>query len=692
LIANYHLKITDFPKQDYIAEFLFLQQAATRGLEDSKQLTKNLTEKNKELEISKNALINSNSILEHQVNERTKKIKNLALFPEQNPNPVLELDYEKKEIVYLNPVAKQKTEKYNLATFTDICNNFKLTDELITAKQNKKYEFNFNDKVFDTSVYFLETVPTIRLYLHDITEIRLKEKLEKIKQETFIEQQKTLLDLRNLSQELTINQKLEVIYRKTSAILKCDRCSVWLFNEEKNAINATSIYLKQTDAVIDGMSLYSKDFPKYFDALNKDEVIAATDAETHKATAEFTAPYLKPLNIVSMLDIPIIKSNKSIGVICNEYIENKHEFTEGDIAFAQSISDVISLAYETEQLQLSKLELKEKNESLQHAYNELVNLQTDLINQEKLATLGLLIAGIAHEVNTPLGAIKASNDNIKHAIINDLIRSFQIIRAEDIKKSIDLFLFYKKPTKILSTREEREMVKSIEIELVNGNYKLSNTLLFARKIYELGYSTIEPQLEEYINHANSALLFSFTSNLIKVLRSIDTIEIAVDKASKVVKALNNFSHGNITNEITNFKLHESIDSVITILWNKIKYGSSVINDIDDSILMNGNQEELSQVWTNIINNALQASANKCIIKISYANKNNHHEITFSNNGPEIPADAIPKIFDAFYSTKKRGEGTGLGLNIVKKIIDKHKGHIICNSNINETNFIITLPN
>ena len=106
----------------------------------------------------------------------------------------------------------------------------------------------------------------------------------------------------------------------------------------------------------------------------------------------------------------------------------------------------------------------------------------------------------------------------------------------------------------------------------------------------------------------------------------------------------------------------------------------------------GNQEELSQVWTNIINNALQASGNKCIIKISYLYNSNGHEIIFSNNGPEIPQDVIPRIFDAFYSTKKRGEGTGLGLNIVKKIIDKHKGHIICNSNVTETKFIITLPN
>lgn len=692
LIANYHLKITDFPKQDYIAEFLFLQQAATRGLEDSKQLTKNLTEKNKELEISKNALINSNSILEHQVNERTKKIKNLALFPEQNPNPVLELDYEKKEIVYLNPVAKRKTETYHISTYDEIIKSFNLSNEVITKKENKKYEFQFKDEIYEVSVYFLENTPTLRLYLHNITEIRLKEKLEKTKQEIFIQQQKTLLDLRNLSQELTFDEKLEIIYRKTSTILKCDRCSIWLFNDEKNAIDAKSIYIKQTDSVVDGMTLYAKDFPNYFLALNKDQVIAAVDAETHKATAEFTIPYLQPLNIVSMLDIPIIKSNNSIGVICNEYIETKHEFTEDDIAFAQSISDVISLAYETEQLQLSKLELKEKNESLQNAFNELVNLQTDLINQEKLATLGLLIAGIAHEVNTPLGAIKASNDNIKHTIINNLIRSFQIIHAEDIKKSIDLFLFYKKPTKILSTREEREIVKSIETDLIKGNYKLSNTLLFARKIYELGYSTIEPELEEYINHSNSTLLFSFTSNLIKVLRSIDTIDIAVDKASKVVKALNNFSHGNINNEITNFQLHESIDSVITILWNKIKYGSTVINDIDESILINGNQEELSQVWTNIINNALQASGNKCIIKISYAHKNNQHEITFSNNGPEIPEEAIPKIFDAFYSTKKRGEGTGLGLNIVKKIIEKHNGIIYCTSNANETKFILNLPN
>ncbi len=692
LLADYHLKITDFPKQDYIAEFLFLQQAATRGLEDSKKINNILLEKNKELEISRKALINLNSLLENQVNERTKKIKSLALFPEQNPNPVFELDYEKREITYLNPVAKQKITANNIITFDDIIERFNITETLIKQKENKKYEFKLNAEVFEISVYFLENNSIVRFYLHNITEIRLKEAIEKEKQELFIKQQQILLDLRSLPQDLSFNKKIEIVYRKTASILNCDRCSVWFYDNESSAITAENIYIKQTDSMNDGLTLYAKDFPNYFRALKNNEVIAATDANTHYASSEFSIPYLQPLNIVSMLDIPIIKSNKCIGVLCSEYIGTKREFTEGDIAFVQTIADVISLAYETKELTKSKIELKEKNESLQNALNELINLQSDLINQEKLATLGLLIAGIAHEVNTPLGAIKASNDNIKHTITYDFVRSFKHISAESITKSVNLFLLYKKPLKPLTTREEREIVKFIENQLINGNYQLSNPLLFARKIYELGYHTIDPELNSFINDENSSQLFLFTSNLIKILRSVDTIEIATNKATKVVKALNNFSHGNMNNEITNFSLRESVDSTITILWNKIKYGSTVINDIDESIFLIGNQEELSQVWTNIINNAIQASSNKCTIKISYTNVSDNHQITFANNGPEIPEKIIPHIFDAFYSTKKRGEGTGLGLNIAKKIIEKHNGTITCASNSVETKFIISIPN
>jgi phosphoglycerate-specific signal transduction histidine kinase len=147
----------------------------------------------------------------------------------------------------------------------------------------------------------------------------------------------------------------------------------------------------------------------------------------------------------------------------------------------------------------------------------------------------------------------------------------------------------------------------------------------------------------------------------------------------------------LAKEISAFNLKGSIDSVLTLLWNKIKQGAEVINNVSDEIYITTNQEELSQVWTNIINNALQASNNSCKIEISYLLERDYHIIAIKNNGPEIPKDIIGNIFDEFFTTKKRGEGTGLGLNIVKKIIEKNKGLIECFSNSLETKFVISLP-
>jgi signal transduction histidine kinase len=174
-------------------------------------------------------------------------------------------------------------------------------------------------------------------------------------------------------------------------------------------------------------------------------------------------------------------------------------------------------------------------------------------------------------------------------------------------------------------------------------------------------------------------------------KSVGTIEIAVDKAARVVKALNNFSHGNLEQELVDFQLRDSIDSVVTILWNKIKTGASVKLDVELNVLIFGNQEELAQVWTNLMNNALQASNNKCNILIRHWLVGGWHHIRFSNDGPPIPQEVLPKIFDAFFTTKKQGEGTGLGLNISKQIIEKHGGQIKVDSREGDTSFDIILP-
>ncbi len=513
LISSYGLKITNFPKHDYIAEFLFLQQAATKGLQDSKIMSANLTEKNKLLELSKNALINANGRLEEQVIERTKKIKNLALFPEQNPNPVFELDYENKVINYSNPASKLLFYKNRDFTFEELLKKLFIKNETIISKNSHKYEIEIESEVYERYVFFIEDSNIFRIYLHNITEIR-------------------------------------------------------------NFQN----------------------------------------------------------------------------------------------------------------------ELKEKNLKLEATLNQVVNLQDDIIKKEKMATLGLLIAGIAHEINTPLGAIKASSDNLIYLIKNELLNKITELDINDLIDSLELYFLINKTNKIIiNSREERAIAKKIEEELKTNYKNISNTFFYSRKIQELGFDNLDPRLNKFLTHKNSLQVFSFAVNLLMILKSTDTISTAINKATKVVSSLNNFSHGNINDEISAFNLKANVDNVLTLLWNKIKQGSEVINHISEDIYIKSNQEELSQVWTNIINNALQASNNNCTIEISHLLEIDNHIITIKNNGPEIPKDIIGRIFDEFFTTKKRGEGTGLGLNIVRKIINKNKGIIECFSNSLETKFVISLP-
>jgi signal transduction histidine kinase len=689
-IAQYRINLNDFPKQDYISEYLFLQQAATRGLEDSRKLNESLRVKNTELEKAKQDLISVNSLLEEKINERTKKIKNLALFPEQNPNPVYEIDIINKSVSYKNPASRTFIEKGKSFSYEDTLKVLQIEEEILSQKINQKKEFEFEGRYYERNLFFSEN-ESIRVYLHDITLIREKEKQERLNQEKFLHQQQSLLQFRNLENSISLNDKLKFILRGTAEILDCGRCSMWIYDERNQSIVSDLIYLKKEDTCVTGMSLYAKDFPGYFKALKTREVILATDAETHEATREFAEVYLRPLNIVSMLDIPLIKSNQLTGVLCNEYIGTKKEFSDSDINFARSVADALVLALETEQVNNSNKKLAEANSSLKESYEQLVNLQSDIIKQEKLATLGTLISGIAHEINTPLGAIKASNDNINDTFISGLIELTSRMSSDEIKKGIELFFHHNKRNYILTTREERSILRNIEKEIQKSELKIENSYFFASKIYELGYHNVENSLLEFIEHPKSFELFTFATNLTRVLKSVDTIGLAVDRATRVVRALNNFSHGNISGEISNFSLKENIEGVITILWNRIKQGSKVALNIENDVFVVGNQEELSQVWTNFINNAIQAANGKCSIDIQYSKKENYHQVIFSNNGPMIPADILPKIFDPFFSTKKRGEGTGLGLNIVKKIIEKHNGKIYCESNPEKTSFFVELP-
>jgi signal transduction histidine kinase len=388
---------------------------------------------------------------------------------------------------------------------------------------------------------------------------------------------------------------------------------------------------------------------------------------------------------------------------------NKSEFFIGDLIFEVNLflledknilraylhniterkKQEAQLALLVNQLTSTEQELLSKKDELEKSLQELTLAQSEIISKERLSTLGMLIAGIAHEINTPLGAIKASGENLKYLFTEGVMRYIGSMNPEELNLSIKL---YEKATlHSLSTAEERIRTQSLMAEMESLDFPLRFKQKMARMLVQKGIFNLDDELKSWMMHNNAEQIFQLGLNFVLILRSIITTTASSDQGGKVVKALNSFAHGNVGAEFTQFNLKDSIDTVITILWNKIKQGSRVINAIPEDVQCFALADELSQVWTNLMNNALQASGNKCLITFDYHEDHGQQIITIANDGPRIPAEIIDKIFEPFFTTKSRGEGTGLGLNIVRKIIEKHNGTIMCESDESLTKFIVSLP-
>jgi len=122
------------------------------------------------------------------------------------------------------------------------------------------------------------------------------------------------------------------------------------------------------------------------------------------------------------------------------------------------------------------------------------------------------------------------------------------------------------------------------------------------------------------------LILQLALNLVLIFKSIQTTTLSADQGSKVVRALNTFAHGNLASIATEFNLYDNIETVVTIFWNKIKQGSSVELNIPKDVTLFGLPEEMTQVWTNIVNNALHASGNRCAIHFDYRETDQHQII------------------------------------------------------------------
>ena len=336
--------------------------------------------------------------------------------------------------------------------------------------------------------------------------------------------------------------------------------------------------------------------------------------------------------------------------------------------------------------------LQHRTEELTHTLNELKAAQSRIIQSEKMAALGQLVAGVAHEVNTPLGAIRSSITNIQNSLntlLQDLPSFYRNIESGLLPVFNQLILRAVESTIFVSSKEERQYRRSVTRELEALDVENADSL--ADLLVDMGiYSGID-EYKDIFAHESGPLLMENAYKLSGIFKSTKNISLAADKAANVVLALKTYSRAESSEEKSTMSIKDSIETVLTLYHNLIKHGVEVIRTYDELPNISCYCDELNQVWTNIVHNALQAMNGKGKLEIQIRNAEQFAEVRIIDSGSGIPENIKDKIFEPFFTTKPQGEGSGLGLDIVKKIIDKHNGQIEVESEPGRTCFIVRLP-
>ena len=353
----------------------------------------------------------------------------------------------------------------------------------------------------------------------------------------------------------------------------------------------------------------------------------------------------------SILGLPIETKSGDLGsFICINFSQVRH-WTDGEVELLASIREQLAIAINQgklyEQAQESARLATAKTQELKASLTQLKRTQSQLIQAEKMSSLGQLVAGVAHEINNPVNFIYG-NLTPAQEYIQDLLRLMEIYQQE-----------YPNPTEYLA-----EEIEKIELDFL-------------------------------------------VEDLPKLLNSM---KVGAERIKEIVKSLRTFSRLDEA-EVKEVDIHENIDSTLMILQTRLKHSSNsseiqVATAYGKLPLIECYAGQLNQVFMNIISNAIdtlhekdknrsleEIQVNPSTIEIKTLVDKEWVEITIADNGIGIKKEAIEKIFDPFYTTKAIGKGTGLGLSISYQIVvDKHGGSLRCVSQWGTgTKFIIQLP-
>jgi PAS domain S-box-containing protein len=494
---------------------------------------------------------------------------------------------------------------------------------------------------------------------------------------------------------------IDLSLKEVGLFSEADRAYVFRYELEKQICSNTHEWHSDVvDPQIDNLrEIKISEMPYWFGKHQKGEMVEITDVS--KLTDERVRSLLKTEGIQSLLTIPMMNEEEVIGFIGFDIIQKQRTFRneEKEILslFCQMLVNVLNRMKNLDELNKSKAEIEKINANLEYEVLENtrknINLSKSIIEQEKLATIGEIAAGIAHDLNTPLGTIKVAADNIRF-VFNSVLRTKAFkFSADEFNSLMDRVENF--PIEIflggLQLRKEKAemlplLIETFKLETNEQTEKLAEYLVKCRiGINELDY------IKELIAMPNTLDYLDLLNQLQLTCSQLETIKTSSDNAFRVVQEVRSFIKGEIEVEKKVLNLRQNISTVLSVFNYEIKKDIDLNFTVSPETTIFGYDVKLFQLWSNIVKNAVEAmdeQENK-YMGIHSETNGNSLKVIFENNGPEIPIGVKEKMFDKFYTTKNKKSGSGLGLSIVNNILKEHNASINVESNEAMTKFIIT---
>ncbi|MCE7038762.1 ATP-binding protein [Dyadobacter sp. CY312] len=326
---------------------------------------------------------------------------------------------------------------------------------------------------------------------------------------------------------------------------------------------------------------------------------------------------------------------------------------------------------------------------------------TELEQQnEKMMALGKLSAGLAHELNNPAAAIVRGAASLKHHLQLEPESFKRLISIQMSSDEIDFVnakmfaALANKERPVLTMMQRSDLEDDVTDWLENAG--ANECVDMAENFVEFGFSLSElEEIQSHVPDRDLAPVLTWINNNFTTERMVADIQEASKRIADLIGSVKNFTHMDRGSNKEFVDIHVGIRNTLIMLNYKIKKANvTLVEDFDHTIPpVNAMVGELNQVWTNLIDNATDALESQSDAKLTIRTRleKDFVKVSILDNGPGIPAEIKSRIFDPFFTTKAIGKGTGLGLDVVTRIVKQHNGSITVHSEPGNTEFQVCFP-